>query len=60
LSEGGAIKITTASYYTPSGRSIGEHGVIPDVSVAGSDLQLARAREILREMLAGSPAKRAG
>lgn len=60
LSDGGAIKITTASYYTPSGRSIGERGVIPDVSVAGSDMQLARAREILKEMLAEAPVRRAG
>lgn len=60
LSDGSALKITTASYFTPSGRSIGEHGVIPDVGVAGGDMQLARARQILREMVADAPTRRAG
>lgn len=60
LTDGSAIKFTTASYFTPSGRSIGERGVVPDVSVAGADPQLARARQILKEMLAEPPARRAG
>lgn len=56
LSDGSALRITTASYYLPSGRSIGERGVIPDVAVSDKTVQLARAREILGEMLAGMPA----
>lgn len=31
LSNGGAIKITTARYYTPSGRSIQAEGIEPDI-----------------------------
>ena len=28
-----AIKLTTARYYTPSGRSIQAHGIVPDIVV---------------------------
>ncbi|BCX82658.1 carboxyl-terminal processing protease [Methylomarinovum caldicuralii] len=31
LSNGGAIKLTTARYYTPSGRSIQAEGIVPDI-----------------------------
>ena len=34
LSNGGALKITTQLYYTPSGRSIQAQGIVPDVEVA--------------------------
>jgi carboxyl-terminal processing protease len=34
LSGNGAIRITTARYYTPSGRSIQGLGIVPDVLVA--------------------------
>jgi len=36
LSKGRAIKLTTSEYYTPSGDSINETGVAPDVYVEGS------------------------
>lgn len=39
LRNGAALKITTARYYTPSGRSIQATGIDPDIS--GSDLVLA-------------------
>lgn len=64
LSRGRAIKLTTSHYYTPSGDSIHEKGVQPDVLVEGSrhhpdqslnsvldregDVQLIEALEILR------------
>jgi carboxyl-terminal processing protease len=32
--EDGALKLTTARYYTPSGRSIQRTGIIPDLEVA--------------------------
>ena len=32
---GGALHMTTARYYTPSGRSIQVTGIVPDISVAG-------------------------
>ncbi len=33
LSDGSALKLTTAAYYTPTGRSIQEEGIIPDVEI---------------------------
>ncbi len=33
LSNGAAIKLTTARYYTPSGRSIQAEGIVPDVII---------------------------
>jgi len=42
-----AIKLTTARYYTPSGRSIQAKGVTPDIIVEepGGSAQIARVRE---------------
>jgi len=34
LNGGGAVKLTTARYYTPSGRSIQAEGIEPDIKVA--------------------------
>jgi carboxyl-terminal processing protease len=64
LSRGRAIKLTTSHYYTPSGDSIHEKGVQPDILVEGlrqypdqnlnsapdreDDVQLIEALEILR------------
>lgn len=64
LSRGRAVKLTTSRYYTPSGDSIHESGVAPDVIVAGaagypdqslsstidreSDTQLLEALQYLR------------
>ena len=50
------LKLTTAMYYTPSGRSIHKVGVEPDVEIelpekATSDVQLKKAEEYLREEL---------
>lgn len=36
LSKGRAIKLTTSHYYTPSGESIHETGIVPDIVVKGS------------------------
>lgn len=33
-SHGGALRLTTAKYYTPSGRSIQATGIIPDIAVS--------------------------
>ena len=51
------VKLTTAMYYTPSGRSIHKVGVTPDVEIelpekASSDVQLKKAEEYLKEELA--------
>lgn len=37
LSNGGAVKITTSLYYTPGGRSIQAHGIVPDIEVKDKD-----------------------
>ncbi len=34
---GGALRLTTARYYTPSGHSIQAQGIVPDVAVAQGD-----------------------
>jgi carboxyl-terminal processing protease len=34
---GGALRLTTARYYTPSGHSIQAQGIIPDIAVAEGD-----------------------
>lgn len=43
LPDGSAIKLTTALYYTPSGRSIQTTGITPDVPV--EDIQLTAAQQ---------------
>jgi len=51
LDDGSGLKLTTAKFYAPSGRSINQVGVIPDVIVENDenkDLQLERAKELLR------------
>jgi carboxyl-terminal processing protease len=58
LSQGRAIKLTTSRYYTPSGRSIHDRGITPDVTVEpvaeADDAQLDRALEMVtRQRLAG-------
>lgn len=39
MSNGGAVKLTTARYYTPSGRSIQAEGIEPDVKLANVKLE---------------------
>jgi len=45
--EDGALHLTTARYYTPSGRSIQATGIVPDIAVAQGDEQ-ADAPRILQ------------
>jgi len=51
LTRDSALKLTTARYYTPSGRSVQEGGIEPDIRVPQlSDPDAAlRARSVLRE-----------
>jgi carboxyl-terminal processing protease len=37
LSHGGALKLTTSLYYTPSGASIHEKGILPDILIASPE-----------------------
>jgi carboxyl-terminal processing protease len=46
LRDGSGIRLTTALYYTPSGRSIQAEGIRPDIEVADvTDLEEIRTRE---------------
>jgi len=38
-SNGGAVKLTTARYYTPSGRSIQAEGIVPDIRLSRMKLE---------------------
>ncbi|MGK2914091.1 MAG: S41 family peptidase [Porticoccaceae bacterium] len=39
LPDGRAIKLTTARYFTPSGRSIQAQGIVPDIRVARAEIR---------------------
>lgn len=56
FSDGSALKITVAAWYTPNGKSINEEGITPDVEVkedfskedVGQDVMVDKALEILK------------
>jgi len=45
LPEGAALKLTTARYFTPSGRSIQAEGIEPDVAVARLEVQRSKTED---------------
>jgi len=46
----GALRLTTSRYYTPSGHSIQDRGIVPDIAVAvPKDEQVSNASLIVRE-----------
>lgn len=57
LQDGSSVKITTAEYFPPSGKSINKIGVEPDVEIEfetdpenpEADNQLEKALEIVRQ-----------
>jgi len=54
LRDGSAVRLTTAKYYTPSGRSIIKEGIVPDIILKnseGKDQQLDRAVDILKGIM---------
>jgi carboxyl-terminal processing protease len=46
LSESSAIKLTTARYFTPNGRSIQANGIEPDIQVDRAQLEMIESDEI--------------
>jgi carboxyl-terminal processing protease len=46
---GGAIRLTTALYFTPSGRSIQKEGIKPDIEVEQAKLETIQQRMSFRE-----------
>lgn len=46
LGNGDAIKLTTARYYTPSGRSIQAAGILPDVQLPGTAIRGLREQDL--------------
>lgn len=46
LDNGDALKLTTARYYTPSGRSIQAAGILPDVSLPGTAIRGLREQDL--------------
>lgn len=49
LSDGSALRLTTAKYYTPKGRSIQNTGIDPDIMVKPAEIKEANSAPILRE-----------
>lgn len=49
LGDGRAVKLTTARYFTPSGRSIQALGIAPDIVVPRAEIRLIDAAPELRE-----------
>ena len=61
LSDGSALKLTVARWYTPLGRSIEEQGILPDIEVVltDEDYVLNRDPQLDRALLilGGEPPK---
>ena len=54
MNNGGALKLTTARYYTPGERSIQARGIEPDIEVRQSEVrELGRRRSVREADLAG-------
>lgn len=50
LRNGGGVKLTTARYYTPSGKSIQAHGITPDITIDGSHDERQRESDLERHL----------
>lgn len=48
LNDHGAIRLTTARYYTPSGRSIQAKGIVPDITVQPAKIEPLKGMDKLR------------
>ncbi len=50
IGDGSALKITTARYYTPSGRSIQETGITPDIISEDTEITKINGHDNIREV----------
>jgi len=46
LSNGGALKLTTARYFTPDGRSIQAEGIVPDIKTGSYELTASKEEDV--------------
>ena len=53
LEDGSGLKLTIARYYTPSGRSIQEQGITPDVMVHGASREQVEVDSVREKNLPG-------
>jgi carboxyl-terminal processing protease len=60
MSNGGALKLTTARYYTPKGRSIQAEGIEPDIITEEGKLTVAKHEPTLKEADLARHLKRVG
>lgn len=49
MKDGSAVKLTTARYYTPTGRSIQGVGIVPDVEVEAGTIDFADNAHVIKE-----------
>lgn len=49
LADGSALRLTTALYYTPSGKTIHEKGITPDIEVQEHEITQGKTPEQLRD-----------
>jgi len=49
LSENSAIKLTTARYFTPNGRSIQAHGIVPDIIIERAKIESLKQDDNITE-----------
>jgi carboxyl-terminal processing protease len=47
LTDNSGLRLTTARYYTPSGRSIQAKGITPDIEVERKDLPVAEKKDVM-------------
>jgi len=45
LEDGSGIRLTTARYYTPNGRSIQDHGIEPDIPISIEDVSMGESKK---------------
>ncbi len=68
MNDGSALKLTTARYYTPSGRSIQAEGIVPDIplenvrlaAVEESDFAAIKEADLSRHLVNGEGSKPGG